>query len=75
MMSKQKMIFKKKMETIDNVYHRYIECKNLISNILKYGLMGEYLCVTNFDNQHFSLKDIVNTYLEKNILMWMINCF
>ena len=37
--------------------------------------MGEYLCVTNFDNQHFSLKDIVNTYLEKNILMWMINCF
>lgn len=47
------------------MYHRYIECKNLISNILKYELMGEYLCLTNFDNQYFSLKDIVNVYLEK----------
>ena len=27
--------------------------------------MGEYLCLTNFDNQYFSLKDIVNVYLEK----------
>lgn len=47
------------------MYHRYIEYKNLISNILKYELMDEYLCLTNFDNQYFSLKDIVNVYLEK----------
>lgn len=47
------------------MYHRYIEYKNSISNILKYELMDEYLCLTNFDNQYFSLKDIVNVYLEK----------
>ena len=35
--------------------------------------MGEYLCVTNFDNQHFSLKDIVNTYLNVDDKLFLIS--
>ena len=48
------------------MYHKYIdhEYKNLIVNIFKYGLMYVDLPLTNFDNQHFALTNIINTYLQ-----------
>ena len=61
---------------IDDVNHSYIgdEYKDLINNILKSRLKDRALSFTEFDNRKLDLTNIVKNYLEKKILMWMIDC-
>ena len=67
---------KKQNIEIDDVDHGYIcdEYKDLIDNILMFRLTVGDLHLTEFDNLKLGLTNIVNNYLEKKILMWMIDC-
>ena len=56
--------------------HSYIgdEYKDLIDNIFKSRLRDGDFCLTKTDNHKLALTNIVNNYLEKKLLIWMIDC-
>ena len=56
--------------------HIYIvdECKDLIDNIFKSRLRDRDFRLTKFNYRKLVLTNIVNNYLEKKKLMWMIVC-
>ena len=56
--------------------HSYIgdEYKDLIDNIFKSRLRDGDFCLTKIDNHKLALTNIVNNYLEKKLLIWMIDC-
>ena len=46
--------------------------RNLIDNTLKSKLRDGDLRLTEFHNRKLALKKIVNNYLQKKILMWIL---
>ena len=70
---------KKENGEVDDVDHDYIgdEYKDLqrwINDYFKFTLSDRDLHLTEFYSRKFTLINIANNYLEKNILMWMIYC-
>ena len=58
------------------MYYRYFgdEYEHLIANIFKYDLMNGDLHLTSLHNLYLRPTDVVNTYLEKKLSMWMVDC-